>query len=88
MATSLPSVVIPSNTWVDLYSETGIVVGTRLVVQNIGSADAILSESAAQPVSTTGHNIIIPRSYLTNASAAVGAWAFSDSGTTLQVEEA
>lgn len=88
MATSLPSVAIPSNVWVDLYAETGIVVGTQLIIQNIGSSEAILSESVAKPIPATGHNIISPRQYLTNAGVAVGAWSFSELGTTLQVEEA
>lgn len=88
MATSLPSVTIPLNTWVDLYSDTGISIGTQLIIQNIGSSEAILVESASQPTPSIGHNTIPVRSYLTNAASAVGAWAFSETGTTLQVEEA
>ena len=88
MATSLPSVTIPINTWVDLYDATGIVAGTQLIIQNIGSSEVILVESSTQPTSATGHNSLPPREYLTNSASNVGAWAFSDLGTTLQVEEA
>lgn len=88
MATSLPPVTIPPNTWVDLYDETSIIVGTQIIIQNTGSSEALLSESATEPDNASGYNTIVPRVYLTNESAAVGAWAFSDNGTTLQVEEA
>lgn len=88
MATSLPSVPLPPNTWVDLYAATGIVAGTQLVVQNIGSGPAELTESATEPVGTVGFNAIPTREYLTNDAANVGAWAISATGTTLQVEAA
>lgn len=86
MATSLTPVRVPSNTWVDIYAATGIAVGTQIIVQNIGSSEAILSESATEPTSTVGYNAIPPRIFLTNAVGSLGAWAFSESGTTLQVE--
>lgn len=88
MATSLPSVTIPLNTWVDLYAETGIPVGTQIIVQNIGSSEAVLTESATIPNSAIGSNSIPVRKYLTNEASNVGAWAFSGTGTTLQVEGA
>lgn len=88
MATSLPDVKIPTNKWIDLYSETGISVGTQIIVQNKGDAEAELSESLLEPIETTGSNKIPQYTYLTNATAAVGAWAFSKLGTVLHVEEA
>lgn len=88
MATSLPSVTIPPNTWVDLYDATGIAGATQIIVNNIGSAEAELTESATEPSGTVGFNPIPPREFFTNAAANVGAWAFSKEGTTLQVEAA
>ena len=88
MATSLPPVTLTDNVWVDLYDVTGIVVGTQLIIQNIGSSEALLSESASEPTTVSGYNIIPTRTYLTNTTANIGAWAFSENGTTLQVEEA
>lgn len=86
MATSLPPVTIPKNTWVDLYDATGITIGVQLIIQNTGSSESKLVESLAEPTEASGFNLIPPRDYLTNAASAVGAWAFSDTGTTLQVE--
>lgn len=86
MATSLPPVTIPRNTWIDLYDATGITVGVQIIIQNIGSSDAKLVESVSDPSDSSGFNSIPVRSFLTNAASSVGAWAFSDTGTTLQIE--
>jgi len=88
MAQSLPPVSIPKNTWIDLYAATGITAGVRMIIQNTGSADAILTESTAEPATSVGNNALQPKEYLTNNSANIGAWAFSELGTKLQVEEA
>lgn len=88
MATSLTSVKLPLNTWVDIYTETGITVGVQIIIQNLGDATARLSESASEPISTTGYNIIEESQYLTNVTSNVGAWGFSRKGTIIQVEEA
>jgi len=87
MATSLLPVPIPPNTRVDLYDATGILVGNQLIVQNIGSSEAELTESAAEPDDAAGFNSLVPREFFTNSAANVGAWAFSKLGTILQVEE-
>lgn len=87
MATSLPPVTVPEGTWTDLYAETGITAGNQLIIQNTGSGDVRLVESATEPNLSSGFNFLIPTLYVTNSSANVGAWAFSDLGTQLQVEE-
>ena len=88
MSTSLPSVVLPRNVWVDLYAETGIVLGTQLIIQNIGKDEAILTESATEPTGNYGLNKLPSRNYVNNSSGNVGAWALSSRGSKLQVEEA
>ncbi len=88
MATSLTPVTVPKNTWVDIYAASGITPGTQMIIQNTGSSEAKLYESAVQPIASTGYNIIPPRLYLTSETIPVGAWAFSETGTTLQCEEA
>jgi hypothetical protein len=88
MSTSLPSVTLPFNTWVDLYDATGIDQGLQINIQNIGSYEATLVESALKPDSTIGHNLLPPREYVSTTAFNVGSWAFSSLGTTLQVEVA
>tara|TARA_R100000544_G_scaffold17462_1_gene8342 strand:- start:1291 stop:1557 length:267 start_codon:yes stop_codon:yes gene_type:complete len=88
MAQSLPEVDLPVGEWVDLYAETGIAVGTKIIIQNTGSSDVFLSESSSVPSSQVGFNILIPRDFFTNDDGNIGAWAISELGTNLQVEEA
>lgn len=89
MSTSLPSVILPANTWVDLYGATGITAGVQLIIQNSGSSEVNLVESATEPnTNTTGFNPLPTRKFFTNASVNVGAWAYTDTGGKLQVEEA
>ncbi len=87
MAISLTPVKLPAGKWVDLYAATGINVGLQIVVQNIGTSDAVLTESLVAPTSMYGHNIIEPLVFLSNKVGAVGAWAFSSVDGRLQVEE-
>lgn len=89
----LPSVPVPEQTWVNIYTATGIAVGTQIITQNIGSSECWLVDSTAEPDEvTTGKNIInekgAPNSFLTSNTSPDGAWAYSLTGTTLQVEEA
>ena len=88
MATSRPSVVIPSDIWVNLYAATSITAGTKLIIQNIGTSRARLVESATQPTPEVGHNLISPSETVNNFAENVGAWAYASPGTILQIEVA
>ncbi len=87
MAQSLPIVNLPVEKWVDIYADTGITVGTKLIIQNTGSSEVKLVESATEPLINTGYNSLPTREFFTNADANVGAWAKSKTGGSLQVEE-
>lgn len=87
MATSLPPIESPQGVFVDIYAETGIAVGTAIVIQNIGANNTRLTESAGQPT-IEGYNILKRQEYLTNTTGNVGAWSYSPAGTLLQVQEA
>ena len=88
MATSLPPVKIDGNKWYDLYAETGIPVGTKVIIQNTGKNEVLLTESAAIPSVGFGFNDLQPKAFLTNKEFNVGAWAYAGKKTVLQVEEA
>ncbi len=87
MSKSLPPVVLPRNVWVDLYAETGITTGVKLIIQNTGKSEVMLTEDDTKPFSGYGHNKLPPREFFTNDSGSIGAWAFSSRGSKLQVEE-
>ena len=85
MATTIPVTIIPPNTWVDLYADTSIVVGTLLNIQNIGSSEVQLTESVGEPSGITGVYLLPVRDFIENTAANVGAWAFSQTGSVVQV---
>tara|TARA_R110000850_G_scaffold3345_4_gene16052 strand:+ start:401 stop:691 length:291 start_codon:yes stop_codon:yes gene_type:complete len=49
MATTIPDVEVDSNAWVDIYSVTGIAVGTALNIANKGVTWCRLYEGASAP---------------------------------------
>lgn len=87
MPTSLEPVILLANVWKDLYDATSISVGTQLTIQNIGNDEARVSESVAEPISTTGRNNVKVDAFISSAVTPVGVWARSRLGTVLQVEE-
>lgn len=86
MAQNLPYIRVPPNQWIDLYDESSIPAGFQIIIQNVGGYNARLVESTAEPDISNGYNVVIPRAYLTNEPRNIGAWAWSKTGTTLQVE--
>lgn len=91
MADTLPNVVVPSQTVVDLYAETGIAVGTEIAVQMIGGGIAKLYAGAAlvsEPTDAMGFFPLYPRESVSNESGDLGAFIWSEHGCTVNVREA
>ena len=76
MADTLPNTPLPANTWVDLYAATGITVGTKLLLQNLGNSSIRLASSATTP-SGDGFKRVYSGSSAYNATGDSGAWAYS-----------
>ena len=49
MADTLPDVTVPSDSFIDAYSATGITVGTPLLITNKGGYTILAVEAASQP---------------------------------------
>lgn len=80
MADTLPNVILTPNTWIDLYAETGIPVGTKISVDNVGVNDIYLTVQATQPpVNHDAYTIIRRESAFSSANdeGDSGAWAYS-----------
>ncbi len=88
MSHSLPSVVLPSRTWVDIYLATGLPTGTKLIIQNLGTSNVRLVESDTKPLLTDGYNVVSAKAFLESDDSPIGVWAYTHSGVALQVEEA
>lgn len=76
MADTIPNVPLPTNTWVDLYDETGVVLGTQIIVQNLGGPDVFLAAQASQPTTTQGYYLLQKGNETINDSSDTGAWAY------------
>ena len=78
MADTLQNVPLPAGTWVDLYDATGITVGVKLAVQNLGSNTIQLAVKATEPLATDGFNELVPgNDQYQNQDSDSGAWAKS-----------
>lgn len=76
---SLNSLTLDAGQWINLYDESGIPVGTKIAVQNIGSSDIRLSSALFQPeLDSDAWQKIQPNDIpMTNDAGDSGAWAFS-----------
>lgn len=87
MPASLPPVKIISKTSIDIYAETSISMGKRLVIQNTGPHEVKLTENATAPDVNVGYVIVPPNGWIASGPNPVGLWAYAQRGGRLQVEE-
>lgn len=83
MADTRQNVDLPSNTWVNLYVETDISVGTKIRVENTGKSDVYVSVSATEPTLNDDEYNVLDRDNgvrLVNSAGDTGAWALSPNG--------
>lgn len=85
MVDTLPNVTLPANTWVDLYVATGITIGVKIQIQNLGSNTVRLATVETEPTPSTGYSEIHFRTNIgmENQVGDSGAWAYSESQTGL-----
>ena len=88
MADTLPDVVLPAKTPVDLYAATGITVGTQVSVQNVTSGDVRVYVGATAPtMGVSGGALLVPGQEGKNQANDSGLWAWSVTGGAVQVVE-
>ena len=84
MANTLPNIDLPKGVWVNLYTESSTVVGTRIQVENLGATEIRLFTGAAAPsLGTEGYELLRPYQIKANRDGDVGAFAMSPSGDTV-----
>lgn len=83
MADTLENIPLDISTWVDLYAESGIAVGTKLLVQNIGSNPVKIYVGATAPIVDDSYKVLPMWREATNETGDSGAWAKSLSTTGL-----
>lgn len=77
----MQKVTLPEGKWIDVYANSGIPVGTRLKIQNVGRGYEVkLVESVAKPTDASPHWSLPPAIKEESEAAPVGMWAKSLSG--------
>lgn len=89
MADTRPSITLPAGVWVDVYTTSGIPVGTAINIWNIGIEACILAIKSTIPTDERGvplwSGAIGSSIQLTQGET--GLWAKSVDGTYLTVQE-
>ena len=83
----IPNLAIPVNQWVNIYQETGIEVGTKIMVFNVGDFDVRLTTALHEPPLDHDDFVILEKGGfpLANDQGDVGAWAFAQSYSKVKV---
>lgn len=79
MSDTLSNISIPANEWVDLYALSGISVGEKLSIENVGVYDIRLSVSENKPsLSNDSYSVLTRKNgvRLQNSKGDKGAWAY------------
>ena len=88
MSDTLPDVVLPAKTPVDLYAATSITVGTQVCVQNVANGDVRVYVGATAPTpGVSGASLLLPGQSGENTAGDSGLWAWSVTGGAVQVVE-
>ncbi len=77
MSLTLPNVTLPSDTWVNLYTATGLSVGKKLLLQNLGSSNIRLTTKETAPAAGDGFKRVESGQQATNESGSTGEWVLS-----------
>ena len=75
------NITVPSNDWLDVYTETSIAVGTDLLVQNIGQTEVLYVIAAAKPTDLSKYKISGPGNsvdrWIQTGAGQTGLWVRS-----------
>lgn len=78
MSDTLSNILLPKGVWVDLYASSGIAVGTKISVENLGYSTVQLVASATEPsANPAGFNRLHSVQTKSNQTGDSGAWARS-----------
>jgi len=79
MSITLPNIPVPVGSWVNLYSESGISVGSKVSIDNVGAADIYYTSAGSQPaIDFRSYNTLKPRTgKISNNESDEGLWALA-----------
>lgn len=77
MADTLPNIVLPPQTWVDITTLTGIGAGEVIAVQNLKNKDVYLCISPTQPLNLSAYSVLNPNEEVLTQYGDSTLWAWS-----------
>ena len=85
MAATLPDVSLSNSAYTDLYNETGIVVGTSLLIQNKTTNNIIVQVGASLPDVDNDDGVYLkPYDFIIVEAGESGAWAIGTGDISVQ----
>jgi hypothetical protein len=88
MGDTLPNIVVPADSVVDIYDVSGIDVGTQISLKIIGNGEGKLYSGATltgKPDNDTGFAPIYARAEFVNDEGDLGAFVWSQHGCTINI---
>ena len=86
MADTLPDVNLTPAAYKDLYTESGIASGTKVLVQNKAGTFVKLQTIAAQPSDTSQDGVyVVPNGFVEIAAGENGLWGIGNGDISIQV---
>jgi len=86
MADTLPDVNLTPVAYKDLYSESGIASGTKVLVQNKAGTFVKLQLQAAQPADTSTDGVyVVPNAFVEITAGENGLWGIGNGDISIQV---
>ena len=77
MSLTLPNISLPANTWVEIYAASGITVGTKILLQNLGNTNVRLTTKATIPIAGDGFKRVANGQQAVNEAGSTGEWVLS-----------
>lgn len=92
MALTRPDIIIPKGVWTNLYTASGIAVGTAVNIYNKSIFPCMLYVKETAPVQNNSGGIPLygggtSGSFAYVSAGEVGLWAYADAGATLLIQE-
>jgi hypothetical protein len=76
MATTIPDITVQNTAYTNVYTATGIAVGTSVVLQNKGNFSVFLQTTATLPSATSEDGVVVsPLEILTVDAGEAGLFA-------------
>lgn len=87
MSDSIPIIQLDKAKWIDIYTVSGVAVGTVLEIEALNAGDVRLHIGADKPTDADGYELVIKSQKTVTPVSPTGIWAYSEMGCAVYVRE-